>query len=250
MKAVFKNARLVKQIVDGVKELLGDVNIQCTSEGLCIEGMDASHVSLCSIHLDRTGMLDYSCPIPHEIGVNLNNFSKILSAAAPTDRLELESTDDVLKIRIQNTVRVSEFALSLMVIDEERVGIPPDWDGHRRVRMPSMEFQRVIRDLSVVGDSCRIEIRDSAIAFTTDGTMGHAHIGLQASDTVEFETTDDADEIDLEFPIRYLHAFTKCGQTSKDILISAANDHPLRITYQDTNWGRVVFFLAPKITDL
>jgi proliferating cell nuclear antigen len=47
---------------------------------------------------------------------------------------------------------VSEFDLKLMDIDGEHLGIP-ETDYDVAVNMPSAEFQRICRDLSVLGES-------------------------------------------------------------------------------------------------
>jgi proliferating cell nuclear antigen len=48
--------------------------------------------------------------------------------------------------------RVSSYELKLMDIDSEHLGIP-DTQYETVVRMPSAEFQRICRDMSMIGDS-------------------------------------------------------------------------------------------------
>lgn len=49
--------------------------------------------------------------------------------------------------------RISDFEMKLMDIDSEHLGIP-ETEYSTIVKMPSSEFQRIIRDLSVLGDTC------------------------------------------------------------------------------------------------
>ena len=48
--------------------------------------------------------------------------------------------------------RVSDYELKLMDIDSEHLGIP-ETEYDATVAMPSGEFQRICRDLQVIGDS-------------------------------------------------------------------------------------------------
>ena len=48
--------------------------------------------------------------------------------------------------------RVSDFELKLMDIDSEQLGIP-DTDYTATITMPSSEYQRIVRDLSSIGDT-------------------------------------------------------------------------------------------------
>ena len=48
--------------------------------------------------------------------------------------------------------KISDFELKLMDIDSEHLGIP-DTEYSAVIKMPSAEFQRIIRDLSTIGDT-------------------------------------------------------------------------------------------------
>ena len=48
--------------------------------------------------------------------------------------------------------KISDFELKLMDIDSEHLGIP-DTEYSAVVKMPSAEFQRIMRDLSSIGDT-------------------------------------------------------------------------------------------------
>lgn len=49
--------------------------------------------------------------------------------------------------------RVSDFELKLMDIDSEHLGIP-ETEYKCSVKMPAGEFQRIMRDLATLGDTC------------------------------------------------------------------------------------------------
>ena len=48
--------------------------------------------------------------------------------------------------------KISDFELKLMDIDSEHLGIP-DTEYSAVVKMPAAEFQRIMRDLSSIGDT-------------------------------------------------------------------------------------------------
>jgi proliferating cell nuclear antigen PCNA len=52
--------------------------------------------------------------------------------------------------------KISDFEMKLMDIDSEHLGIP-DTDYQAIVTMPSAEFQRIVRDLSSIGDTGEVE---------------------------------------------------------------------------------------------
>jgi len=119
--------------------------------------MDSSHVSLCAVTLKSEGFNSFRCDKPFTLGVNTPNLSKVLKCAGNEDVVTLkceESTDNLLLVfESPSQDRISDFEFKLMDIDSEHLGIP-DTEYKCTVRMPSGEFQRIIRDISIFGDTC------------------------------------------------------------------------------------------------
>lgn len=90
-------------------------------------------------------------------GLNLGSVSKILKCAANDDAITLRADDDgdaaTFVFEGKDGDRVSEFELKLMDIDSEHLGIP-ETEYKCIVKMPAGEFQRIVRDVSVLGDTC------------------------------------------------------------------------------------------------
>ena len=58
--------------------------------------------------------------------------------------------------------------MKLMNLDAEHLGIP-ETDYAAVIKMPSAEFQRVIRDLSQFGDSLMISVTKEGVKFSAAG---------------------------------------------------------------------------------
>lgn len=61
--------------------------------------------------------------------------------------------------------------MKLMDIDSEHLGIP-ETDYKVIVKMPSAEFQRIVRDLGVLGDTCTISVTKEGVRFSVNGDLG------------------------------------------------------------------------------
>ena len=124
--------------------------------------MDSSHVSLCALSMKTEGFDHYRCDKNISLGVNTPNLSKILKCAGNEDVITIKSEEDTdnltMNFESPSQDRVSEFELKLMDIESEHLGIP-DTEYKCSVRMPSGEFQRIIRDLAVMGDACKLFLR-------------------------------------------------------------------------------------------
>ena len=70
-----------------------------------------------------------------------------------------------------------------MDIDSDTLGIP-DTDYDARVTMPSAEFARIVRDLSTLGESVRIEVTKEGIRFVSEGEAANGNVLLKHNESV------------------------------------------------------------------
>ncbi len=50
---------LLKKIIEAIRELVTDVNLECTETGISLQAMDSSHVSLCTVNMKMEGFDHY-----------------------------------------------------------------------------------------------------------------------------------------------------------------------------------------------
>lgn len=121
--------------------------------------MDSSHVSLVAVNIKSDGFDHYRCDKNIILGIHTATLSKLLKCAGNEDVITLktaEGTDGLsLVFESPNQDRISEFEMKLMQIEQENLGIP-DTEYKCNIRLPSSEFQRIIRDLQVLGDTCML----------------------------------------------------------------------------------------------
>lgn len=81
-------------------------------------------------------------------------------------------TSDTLQLNeYTENDQISHFALKLMEIDAEQLSIP-ETEYESVVTMPSVEFQRICRDLSAIGDTVTISASKEGIKFAVSGDVG------------------------------------------------------------------------------
>ncbi|KAG6850305.1 hypothetical protein H0H93_015247 [Arthromyces matolae] len=186
LEAKLSEAGTLKKLIDAIKELVNDANFECNEEGLKLQAMDNSHVALVSVSLDVTAFKRYRCDRPMPLGVNLNSLTKVLKCAKDDDECTLKAADeaDILNLvyEAKSSDRIAEYEMKLMDIDAENLGIP-DTEYDARVTMPASEFTRIVRDLSQLGESVRIEVSKEGVRFTSDGEAANGNVLLKQSDS-------------------------------------------------------------------
>jgi len=137
-------------------------------------------------------------------------------------------------------------------IDSEQLGIP-DTNYKCSVKMPSSEFQRIVRDLQVLGDTCLISCTKEGCRFSVSGDQGSGNILIRANATSEKEEDhviiDMEEPVELTFALRYLNFFTKASSLGSSVVLSMSPEVPVVVEYPIEDFGHVKYFLAPKIDD-
>ncbi|KAG1857026.1 proliferating cell nuclear antigen, N-terminal domain-containing protein [Suillus subalutaceus] len=185
LEARLQEAALLKRLLDSIKELVTDANFECNEEGINLQAMDNSHVALVAVKLDATGFKKYRCDRPMPLGVNLNSLTKVLKCAKDDDICIIKASDDAdilnLVYEARSSDRIAEYDMKLMDIDAETLGIP-DTEYDARVTMTASEFTRIVRDLSQLGESVRIEVSKEGVRFASEGEAANGNVLLKQTE--------------------------------------------------------------------
>ncbi|KAI7856297.1 proliferating cell nuclear antigen [Circinella umbellata] len=256
LEARLQQAKLLKTLLEAVKELVSECNFDCNDGGISLQAMDNSHVALVAMLLRSDGFDPYRCDRNLPLGVNLTSLSKILKCARNDDIMTIKADDngDVLSLVFESkdSDKISEYDLKLMDIDSEHLGIP-DTTYDAIVTMSSDRFKEIVTDLQIISDAVTIECTKEGIKFGNEGEVGKGSVTLKANSMIDNE--DDATVIELQqsvsmaFSIKYLVNFTKATPLSSRVSLSMSNDVPLLVEYKLDNLGYVRYYLAPKIGD-
>ena len=79
----------IKTLVEALKELLPEINMEFTNAGIKVVSMDESHTVLVSLNLDSANFDAFHCPAKLIIGIGLPNLYKIIKAMTGGDILTL-----------------------------------------------------------------------------------------------------------------------------------------------------------------
>eukprot|EP01071_Lankesteria_metandrocarpae_P006497 Lankesteria_metandrocarpae@DN4379_c0_g1_i1.p1 len=78
LEAVFREASLLKHIVDSLKDIAKEINIYCRPEGLSLQLMDESHVALIGLKIVGTALKEYRCDQECILGLDLAALSNYI----------------------------------------------------------------------------------------------------------------------------------------------------------------------------
>jgi proliferating cell nuclear antigen len=257
MEGCLKNGEVLSKIISAISDLVTDANFDCREQGISLQAMDSSHVSLVSMLLRAEGFEPWRCDESCQLGVHLEHLMKLLKCMHAKDSVELNYKENAEELdfifKSPNEERVSHFSLKLMEIDAEHLGIP-ETDYQTCIEMPSSEFMRVCRDLASFGDTLTIHVTKDEISFSVTGDMGNGTMSIRNSTATDEEQPEATvieckDEISQAFALRYLQHFSKATPLSKVVTLRMTADVPLLVEYQIDELGYIRYYLAPKIDE-
>jgi len=185
-EAKLAEGHVFKKIVEAIKDLVTDVNIDVSPSGISLQAMDTSHVALVSLNLSMEGFESYRCDSNVVLGVNIANLSKVMKLADPSDSITLQADQDpsTLKLVFENpkTQKSTEFNLNLISLDVEHLSIP-ETEYSSLITINSGEFSRICKELQSLSDSITVVTNPEFVQLSVEGQAGSGFIKLTANDS-------------------------------------------------------------------
>lgn len=240
-------------LIEALKEILTDANLEFDENCLKIIAMDASHTVLVHLKLEGKNFEHYYCPLKLVLGVNMLNFFKLIKTMSNNDTLSLyveKSNQNQLCIKIENGEKntITTYKLNLMDLNEETIQIPPA-QFSSVITMPSNDFQKICRDMHNLSEAIEIKSAGSQLIFSCKGDFAQQETIMGESNNHGMKFTqkqEDAEIVQGVFALKHLVLFTKCTNLCNQIEMYLKNDYPLIINYTVASLGNIKLCLAPQ----
>ncbi len=232
-RAKMKETRILKKIVEAIKDMVTDANIECSPKGMVMQAMDSAHVSMTQLILPAHGFEEYLCEKSLNVGVNFDMMWKVIKGERNDTSVVMRTKEgaDTLNFEFCNDTgtRKSTKKLNLLDIEADLLGIPEERDTAFQITMDAREYQEICRDLTDLSNVVYIEAADGAIFFRGTGDIGSGHKMLKQDENTDIEIHES---ISRQFSHRYLCLVGKGAPLAAKITIEVGNDTPLVATYE------------------
>ena len=245
MKLVTIQASAFKSTFEVLKDILNDVNIYFRPQGMYIVTLDTARTSLIDIFLAADNFEEYECTQEEIIaGINISNTFKLLKTITNNDVLKIEiNSKEHMDIEISSEAKKTntKFQLKLLDINESRIEVP-DIEMTTITTLPSVDFQRLCRDMSNIGTDIEIKRTGKEIKFRCDGDF--------ANQETSVECLEESPTITGLYSLKYLNIFTKATSMCASVqIIQETGNRFLILKYNVANLGELKFYLATKVSE-
>lgn len=94
MEARLPKGIILKKVFDAIREMVGDINLECTESGISVQSMDASHVSLVALNMAYGAFENYRCSRVRTLGLNMLQVGKVFKLCGNDDQVIIRNDDE------------------------------------------------------------------------------------------------------------------------------------------------------------
>ncbi len=229
-----------KRLIDAVSiisELVTEVRLKFLEDGLSLVAVDPANVAMVIFKMPKQTFSQYEST-NEVLGINLEDFKKILKRTSTASSVVFESEDNQLKISILDKSKRT-FILSLIDINSEEKN-EPNLDFACNIEMDSTDFTQTIEDCFVVADSCALTSQENQFIIEARGNINSAKNEF-SSDVISIKGSGKA-----RYSLEYLMKFVKASKISDKVKIKFSDNYPLKLEFAGDQLG-VAFILAPRV---
>lgn len=247
-------ASTFKQVIDALKEILMDVNLEFDETGMKIIAMDSTHIVLIHMKLEADKFEKYFCEKKMYIGINMLKLHMLIKTISNNDILSLYVLKDdpnKLGIKIENNDKnlKTVYKLSMLDIDVLNIQIPPV-DFHTIITMPSTSLQKIIRDMHNLADYIEIRNIEGQLILSCKGEFctQETVLGTEKSQNITIKRNNELNQEIIQgiFSLKYLSIFTKCTNLCNVVEIYLKNNYPIILQYQISSLGTLKLCLSQQ----
>jgi|UniRef100_A0A6C0EPI1 proliferating cell nuclear antigen len=248
-------ASTIKSVIDAMKEILMDVNLEFDENGMKIVALDNTHIVLIHLKLHAEKFESYYCMKKLYVGINMLKFHMLIKTIQNGDILSLfihKDDPNILGITIENNEKnvKTTYKLSMLDIDVVNVDIPPA-DFNTIITMPSAYLQKIIRDMHNLAEYIEIKNIGGKLILSCQGEFCCQETILATeTQNIQIKNNENTQEIIQGiFSLKYLSIFTKCTNLCSTVEIYLKNSYPIILQYSIASMGSVKLCLAQKSED-
>ena len=255
-EATISDAKHFKSIIAAIRELMDDVSFECNGNGIYMQGMDSSHISLIEMNLNKEYFEEYNAEGDPVLHINLKLLAIIMKCAEATDSIVLCYNESKAKLEIsfKNDRRTNMYEIPLTDFETSRMEVP-EIDHDYIMNISPKEMNKYISNMNSMGVS-EITYKLNGGEANIEAEADQINLNLQLLSGDEDESDKELinmekegeEELEMTFSYVYIQKFMKGSTISDKIVMKFAEDMPLTVEFDFDN-GNLLYFLAPKIED-
>ncbi|KAI5190474.1 proliferating cell nuclear antigen [Nematocida sp. AWRm77] len=245
-----------RRVLEGMSELVKNMEMKASPEGISIQAMDTMNVSMVDIYFKSTAFESFRCDKEIVLVVPLAYLLKIFRSL-PMDgsSMQLSAGDDAKILLITSEENGKKYSYKLNLLGSQGVEVynMPEKEMSAKIILSSSEFQRVAKTLGAFGDILKIQTSSNSFLFAQESEMGDSTISFSVDESGEnnkdagFKIFIEKDML-VSIPYRFFSIFGKFVGPTGEVIIELEENKPIYMTSK-VPFGSLNYYIAPRDSD-
>jgi len=242
MKLTLADTKFLKDSISVIADLVTEVRIKVTKNGLEIVAMDPANVAMVVYKLLSTSFVEYDVKNERVIAINLNDLKQVLRRIKPNDTVTLENPEAKLKITLKGATK-REFLLPLIDLEDREQKVP-SLKFQVTVKTDAAAISDAIEDVDIIGESVAFSATAKAFRISSSSDLSQADVELLASERTSIEAKE---ETKSKYSIEYLKKMIAGAKLADKCTVQFSKDYPLQLDFTVKDKLQLMFILAPRV---
>ncbi len=246
-KLKMSDAKQLTDMASAIAILVDEATFQINPENIKLRAMDPSRVAMVDFEWSKAVFEEYICSEPTKMCINISELLKLIKRAGRNEVVELSLDEKTARLKVRITGKYTRnFTMPTLEATEEEVPTPKV-TFNVTAKATTGGLRQAIEDAQLVSDHVRIEAEAERLILNASGDLMGATIELQkGSDTLLDLQTKEPSK--ATFSLSYLAEIIKAASATSEITtMDFASDMPIKLDFQQTNEGKLTYYLAPRI---
>ena len=261
---IIENPFEFQQIFKTIGKITDCFNMEFNDEGIFVQAMDNSHISLISMHLTPTYFTEYDVTDNHVLGISSKIILKILKNCTRKNKLtiRLDHSGDKLLFTFEDTCCVITLFLNLLDIETEAMGIP-DYDPEVSLQFNTQRLKDIVNKIAVYDPSC-IQLKNREKLLYIKSSTEETDIKIRLKENTfqpkikinnkkinkveEFKFLKASENIKSTYSFPHMNSFIQ-SIIPNSTYIHLSTDFPAAFHCPLKEGSVMKYYLSPKIDD-
>ena len=246
-KAVVQDAKIWKNLLTAISTLIEEADFNTTEEGLKLRSMDPSHVAMVDFEWSKEAFEEYVCDKPTNIRVNITTMLKLLRRSKSEESLEISYDEESKKVELTLRGKIlKKFTMPTLESVEEE-GPTPKLSFNARVKLMSETLKEIVEDSETVSDNISFKAKEDKLLVKASSELSNVGMELSKTDGALLEL-DIKEDSDATFNLNYFGQMVKAGSATSEVAtIEFSTNMPIRLEFEMSHQGKLMYYLAPRI---
>lgn len=240
------NAKYWRDCIEAIVSLVDEGLFNITKEGISLRAMDPSGISMISFFIPNKAFTKYEIEKSMNIGLNLDNLSKIMSRARDNEALVIKDTDSKLLLEFLGEKGRRRYKLQLIDI-KAREDKEPKVEFDANIEVDGDHLKNALKDASLLSSYISFKAEKGQFAINAKGDSGELEESHEIDGT-NIKKVEAEKEASAVFNLEFLENMVKSSPIGNYVSISLKTNQPMRLGYK-IGEASITYFLAPYVEE-